>query len=125
MRLPSPQNRPHTLIQLTQRSKCGIYVQQTRRAMGTIPSPKDSQEVDKCNQPHGWMDVANRSTRLGVCRCPGPGAEGLKGGARPLALITALSLGGKVFGHERNPQDVANVYSSGRVEVEGKEAMLV
>lgn len=42
------------------------------------------------------MDVAHRSTRLGVWRCPGPGAEGLKGGARPLALITALSLGGEV-----------------------------
>lgn len=57
-------------------------------------------------------------------RCLGPGAEGLKGRARPLALITALSLGGKAFGHERNPQDVANVYSSESVEGEGREVML-
>lgn len=74
-----------------------------------------------------WMDVAHRSTRLGVGAggCLGQGAEGLKGGARSLALITALSLGGKASGHERNSQYVANVYSSESVDVAGKEVMLV
>lgn len=55
MRLPRPQeDRPHMLIQLAQHFKRGTCAQQTQRPMGTIPSPKDSQEVDKCNQPHGW-----------------------------------------------------------------------
>lgn len=35
------------------------------------------------------------------------------------------TLPGRRSGHERNPQDGANVYSSGSVEVEGREAMLV
>lgn len=51
--------------------------------------------------------------------CLGQEAEGLKGGARSLALITALSLGGKAFGHERNSQDVANVDSGESVDVDG------
>lgn len=68
------------------------------------------------------MNVPHVSTRLGVWRCLGQGGEGLKSGARPRALIVALTLGGKAFGHERNSQ---YVYSSESVEVEGKEVMLV
>lgn len=63
-----------------------------------------------------WVDVAHRSTGLGVWRCLGHETEGLKGEARPLALTIALSLAGKASGHERNSQYVANVYSSERVE---------
>lgn len=49
--------------------------------------------------------------------CLGQGAEDPKSGARSLALVTALSLGGKVFGHERNSQYVASAYSSESVDV--------
>lgn len=66
-----------------------------------------------------WMDVAHKGTGLGVRRCLGQGAEGLKGGARPLALSIALSLGGKAFGRKRNSQYVTDIYSSESVEVGG------
>lgn len=54
------------LIQLAQHVKRGTCAQQTQRPMGTIPSPKDSQEVDKRNQPHGWTQHTEAPGRL--CR---------------------------------------------------------
>lgn len=71
------------------------------------------------------MDIAHRGTGLGTWRCLGQGATGLKGRARPLAPTIALSLGGKAFGQERNPQHIAKVYSSDGVAVGGNEVVPV
>lgn len=78
-----------------------------------IPS-QDTHEVDKCNQPHGWMEhIGARGWTCG-------GALDKEQRAQRVGQTSGSNHstppGTKAFGHERNPHHVADVYSSESVD---------